>query len=1607
MGKFKAYATLTGVILFFLGLVSSIFLDWGTIFSNSRLAMEETTEQTVDIRLDAPRSFAGGNNNTNEVNSEYREQLQESINQRNEAQRQAVINRMKEQEGGAGGFYLGDQILDYSTSLQDDESEVALANANANCIQCPGISDKELEEKIAKIVGDARLQSNTIESKQLKAMLTEDGTIALLDGKPVLVDENGTLINPETLMPILKNGRLLTEENLLSNLEMVLTDELGRKFSANGSKLFESEIRPSDLVGMTHKGQPVYVDENGQLRYKNSNAPVLDENNEAIFYNPSSGFVSASGEKSALNDSLRSADGSVLEGSEKFSRLQQNQGPSRNLYQTDLEGMTYGGRATTVGADGRLQYMDGTAVTDENGEEVFYREGAGFVTRDGKVASTGTKLKTANGEIVSGNEVISTAPPTKALTRSDFNGMTYGGRATTVGADGRLKYMDGTAVTDENGEEVFYREGAGFVTRDGKVASTGTKLKTANGEIVSGNEVIDNDMNRDINLQNTSRFQRLNEEQAKMLAARFDANRNSLNNIEDDQVGADRSVSQNLNSGMRAAQKVIGNFIVNENGFLLSNDYEELLYKGNNAKVDASLKIENTKINFERESNKFVSENSLPVFFKSKVTGKFYDAQGIEIDYETPVFVKLKNGALTVPSGNVLFNGEAVYINKNNELRTSQGDSITNFSDEKISYSAEIGIVQNDVDGIFTNENGEALNRFGNVLLSSAGNKLLSEFSALRFLKNGIILRSNKPVFDRTGQKLLVKPDVVDGQKQISIVNQEGIVHDNLNVKSNGGLLELFSGEKKTIAANEFVYDHKRKKVRLQPSEIEFRLLGTEFYVSTDGYLYSDPDGDDIVLSSDFSPYILREDGQLINKGKLISPISNLSSKSLDQEVLLNVDGAPLFDLEGNTQSAIYNDNIEATTIMSGLFPNIDTALLLGGVFKDPIATSSSKRLYQKNDIIKTVQNGILLGAESGAFSSNLDDDAPMFYDSTIKSEGGFISDGGQMIVSDKGLLPSNSYQLIDGRLLNSNKVVKLPQMSLISYASPLISNDSVLNLEYLNSVKTAGDMLILDGLLITEEGEIIKQGNQILKVTKDGRVVDGVSNQNIEGATGPLFLDKNKGFVDGKGQKNKVDYLITKSGKSITNTGEIALDKPNLKLSSHPNYAGFMFDDNGGIYNKDGLPVIANGSHLKLSEGNVTSDGANLLFNGETITLKNGELVTKNGSLPIEINKEGGFFEKETLNSAKGLFESIFDNSKSGFDKLTSSFNSNPIRATEFENSSYGEESNDSESDTNNSKIMSGSDDNVSQKQMDGVSNLPVQSKIAMLSIQEATLINSFDLSEIQTHIDKLDNLVRSKFNYSTAMLPNNAENTSENGEVNIQQGAATGQDITANSNESTNVSQEVSPYPYANVQLLPEDAVVVLKKGTKLEARISTPFASTATGYLPMAMISSGALRGAYLSASSVVMGSTDMTLVFGDEIRLRNGNKILTSGNFALSIDPKTGYPGTGADVNNHFWEKMLKLVPLSMLTKTGEFIELTKQQTATTSSTTASSQVISASVPSAEELALIIAGQGAAQAGTIIQSDLDSLIRELKLREGQRIQVMVTEDVVVKRSAITAG
>ncbi len=1358
----------------------------------------------------------------------------------------------------------------------------------------------------------------------------------MVDGKATYVDENGVLHYMDGT---------------------VVTDADGKpiKWSAEGGFTTE-DGEPVDMSGRISPrppmidGKATYVDENGVLHYMDGTV-VRDKDGNPIKWSAEGGFTTEDGKPVDMKG-----------------RIDSN---------SNLPPMV-DGKATYVDENGVLHYMDGTVVTDENGNPIKWSAEGGFTSEDGKPVDMTGRLASHLG-----------SPPM------------VDGRATYVDENGILHYMDGTVVTDENGNPIKWSAENGFTSEDGKPVdmSGRASYRIVDGEVlnsISGSEPALGF--RSVNLTGTT----------GAIAPETTAGGS---------VDAPETTGKS-NKGVRVQ---FGKFHI-QNDELLSQDFEPLIWRGQRVKV-------------KEKEGQFLSDTAELVITGDHFTSsadlseQIFIAQRSKRQYNffgDPIIngksgFKIVEGKLYAYGKPAFYNSNGVFINKkDNTILDSDSRPILAVDSDGSQYSISIGpdgilfiagqdpIVSSElISGVLTDSSNIVLANDSQRLTYEQGvYSLLAGSQNVGVLKNGIITKDRKPVYDNIGNKLAFRVssmgfELVGHLSKAAYKGFKGVLEE--------GNLKWFQGDQPIDKTTIYVYNELSDTIPLFDQPMH-PLIGTSMYVSENGHVYLNKEPNSILLDVNLMPYTLIKGILTDSSGETYEAISTEFVD--DSGYIRNIDGQYIYDENGPLGEGAFEGKVSNFT----LFPRLENGKPSETSKMselDPIAVSSSGVLYYA---AKTVKSS--LGYDIKAKGGMLYTDAPDGVNDAYLAEKLEIANyfgltrsllSENLIVRNDSIMPANQ-DIQKNRILESNGGFAIEPMRIfIGWGAPLIANGRLINPEESKFKKLINGINRYDEVLVTDEGDLLNYEGEYLKL-KGNKVISIKTGKPIITPSGEVFANEKRGLSSVYGTPAKLDYLMTKDGRQFDETGtevsKDALIKSNIKE--------FYKDAQNRLYTEDLSPVLIKGQHASEVDGKLQIDGDDFLLNGDSVKIRSDGTLTTNGQdAGYSLSDSGDLTDASKTRVSDEDESGFFDKLANGFDGISAGINNAVGQAIKNREANRPKAV---ETPTTTASKQQSSTNNTQAQQSESVQGnggetikLPVYSEYDSLAIGEyivdRAVLDELALSKYRKFDEKiaLATLAANNYGESSNVINVSAEAAIEKEQANnathaLEDQAPGRRSLTQLSGSGSTDPQAAAPQTLAAATIIsgPAGTTRVLKRGDELTAYVKIPYSSYGKSVIPLLVITGGVFSGATLTPSAIEEMSNDLLLAF-DTITLPDGRKLKTNQPFAASYNKESGLAGSGAEVDDHYWERLSIIIPYALFTKAGTVIE-EAAETTTTDEDTDTSETETDRI-TGDDLSLVLASSVATETRPIFDEKLESLVKEYKLTANQQISILITSDVFV--------
>lgn len=1426
-----------------------------------------------------------------------------------------------------------------------------------------------------------------------------------INGRKVKVLANGRVVDAVTGQEVLDANKeailyfpqqgFVTENGAPSALNGHLKDSSNNPLSTKGSifqpingitsKLSVSKdgmLLDSNNEPLTINGHVARVRADGVVVDAVTGEPILDENNQQITFDQLSG-LSSNKSKLSISDS-----GLVLDATNKPFQIN--------------------GRNVRVRTDGVVvDAITGDPILGDNGDPLTFEQLTGMSSSTlGGLSFKDLILNSKNEPVSSkGSLLLESGGPANLLSLDrdrtvvdvDLKPITIRMKMVKVTRDSNVvDYLTDNAVLDLESQPVTFAQLKGLVNNLGAPSYLQGILRDSKGRPISSRG------NRLEELATTDTVVSLAELDVSDAVARALANKGR--NIKSPDL-TDTGSQNDRSASTRTSEAKLGNFIVKDN-VLLSIEREPLLLDSASVKIDGLVITSKpgAPIRFDQTSMKFVGESTPSIIFTGSISGKIYDAAGIELITSNSMYVNEKSELLN-GKGYMLRKGIKLIVNDESLVNDETGKPLRDIFGETVMFTPKVGFVSNSgkenaaIDGIVTDSSFHVVDYAGVPLVEQAG--LYFKFGSLpsiRALKNQIITREHSPIYDASGKQLRVQR----GDKLLLISNFDGESFKGLKVKTgeNGDLVWYDDKNPQLDPTEIIVFNHLGQPTPLVKNSVDFELKGSGLFVALNKQVYSDSNAEKAVSNSkgELFKFI---NGQLVGPdARPIAAIGKIaSSNDNGTNYAINIDGGFIYNKGMKVTNNEWNDL------------KIDALNLFGPkeLYKQ-YSLSDKGYIYNQGVPLKSVLAlPVYYDKATQEIKTGSTTDGMALSPALLQSFNNMYLYSNSLIVSNKNILLTNDHVMQNGRFITKAGTVLLERMqTLVSFDTPLISDGELININFLTPTSRIGDVLVYGDLLVSKNGELLTFNGDQLALNSDSQIVNALTREGIVSSTGKVFLDRLHGFVNEQGKIARVDYITTKSGDLITNDGTTI--KPGemrqYKLSH------FLIDDKNRVYTKDSKPVILGNAHIAVdSNGNIeaagklltTGDGENLKLGNEKIETTSGDDfgVLRNGTVS---KSDDGIFG--------GLFNSLFSQTKNGLDIISDGITARSINkvmnedvtqfATPKEPNDDAYTANDQEALTTSNEKEVATSNNWDTPTESVTSN--TSSKTIRGSASIINGIESAQFAQLKVQIDAIRALTNKKWTLNASEIgvaSNSGTSNTPNGK---------GPSNITNSQDVTNADKAVvtadlatakTTLPLAQVVRPPEDAVLLFQRKTVVETVVENPY-STGTyngvgGLKPILRILTGELEGSTLVPSSIEPTFDDLVLSF-NSVTLPSGVVITTDQTFGVSINSESGLAGSGSTVDNHIWDRIKILAPLAWFTKAGQWIEAKSTATSTSITGTETTQVVNP--PTASEVGMIMAGEAANTTKEIFTQSLDALVKEYKLQRGQRIQVIIVQDVYIR-------
>ncbi len=782
-------------------------------------------------------------------------------------------------------------------------------------------------------------------------IVDENGQLVLTkSGKSIHLDENGSLIdsdNQSVTDPLLINNRGQTVTTGISKGRKALVTSQGKRILLNGQPVFVNGDRSlvdasGKLITSPHGGK-VYLSPNGQL---------TDEDNQIV----SPEFLTVEGEKALGNEQLSTrpqltnGQGKALQYGGKDVFLDQN----KRVVDAQGQPVLMDGKQVFLRADGKLvdedqqlidenrftvkqPLLDGIstrqALWDEFGDALHYQgqrvykngegqlinaAGKPIVTNDGKAIYVSQKGELVDkqgrkiGDIVlrntRGRKVAKgITAGQRALTDADGHSILFNGKKVHLNSNGQLVSADGKVITDNNGLTMHLNNVGEIVNEDEMLVDDerlSISLQPTN--LQTRQAVTDQDGNA-VKYQGKAVFKA---QDGTLVDASGNAiltsdGRAVLMNNAGDLVDADEnaitedlltnSKGQFVKGQLRTGKKQV----VDESGKAVLFDNQAIFVDDKGRIIDSAGNVMQTLVGKDMflsdgvildSDNRFVDGTSTKLTNAGLTTGleKVITPSGSPLLYKGQPVFKKPNGELVDATGVPLrtSDGKKITLNRQNQLVDASGQlvpkddfSLANPAVEELTLTTKTvdgvkRLGKSDIfmadDGTLVDGNGKAITYKGKSVRRDGQNRLVDIDG------NIIVTPDGKPVFMNDDGQLIDKNGARINQSLLTDGEQVLIASDGLLAHKKMrriGDTDLF------VTPEGMIVDSGGKAILYNGSKVRVKKDGSGALLDESGRPVTDKNGNSVYINSS---------GRLVNAGR----------QPIDGEFLTTSDGI-LIDAKG------------------------------------------------------------------------------------------------------------------------------------------------------------------------------------------------------------------------------------------------------------------------------------------------------------------------------------------------------------------------------------------------------------------------------------------------------------------------------------------------------------------------------------------------------------------------------------------------------------------------------------------------------------------------------------------------------------------------------------
>lgn len=1096
-----------------------------------------------------------------------------------------------------------------------------------------------------------------LEGKKGLAVLKEDGTPMLVDGKEVFTDSNGNLFYSDGSPVTDKSGRVLKRNKLgqLTTSNGVILDpatlapaaqvKLGKQVRNSKGQLI-TELLDDEGNQLKYDGKSVFKNAAGQLSYEDGSL-VLDARGQPLEVDSYGNLLDSSGKKvDPFNLAPKTIIGSKSIGTSPNRAMQ--------VLTKSGEPLLINGEPVFKDKFGNLLRSDGSAVRDSSGDALMVNSEGLIVNDQGEIIDSKTLGKLA--QLKEGKEFIALdGRKLREMNTANGSPLLHKGRRVYKNDLGGLVYDDGSFVVDESGLALNVDKNGNVINSKGEIVDpfslvdavftpeptiqTGqgkaTQLLDSNGAslLINGKEVFKDEKGNLVFSDGQS-------------VSDLDGNPIRVNS--EGQLINEKGEILNPKNLKATAKLITGKKVINSNGEHL---YEMLDARGepiyhNGQKVFKNKEGElvyQDGTQLKDESGSLLSVDSMGNVRNS--TGKIVDAfnlvEPLKLGEKQINLPSVEADQMLDESGQpILINGEKVYKTDKGNLIYADGSAVRDSNGSALRVNDE-GLIIDEygrpldpvtlkpsaqvVEGkTFKTSNGDYITE----LTDTHGKPIFKDGKRVFKNKNGkLVFEDGSEVLDNQGNSLLV-------DSHGNILNKDGVIVDPFNKTpkiKNGTLTQALPNQSALQ-----VFDENGQALQINGKPVFKDGKGNLMF--EDGTQVVDAGGNPIRLNS--SGNIVDNKGQILDPATMTHPARVFTGSTIETpngETLTELldsngkhlarngkkvyktkdgkmvyqDGSPVLDDEGKRVTVDELGNIRNETgdvidlfKQSKRYSNmVEPRAIPGGVGTELLDSNGKRILVNGKPIYKDKNGNVVF--ENGDFVTDVDG-SPL----KVGKDNKLVNQNGEIIESNTmrpvRLKTGRQSTTADGQVIT--EMLKPDGSALMHNGQAVFKNEKG-QLTYQDGSLVLGEngqSLTVDklGNVRNSEGEIVDEFNLVETIK------EGLRKTQLGTKYASPVLDENGSPLKINGRsvfKDEAGNLIYADGNTVTDPSGLAI---------RVNKSGKLVNSKGEFLSPKTLLPSS-----KISEGNkVIGD------NGETLTQMldaNGNVLTHNGE-PVFKNEKG-----------------------------------------------------------------------------------------------------------------------------------------------------------------------------------------------------------------------------------------------------------------------------------------------------------------------------------------------------------------------------------------------